>query len=132
MKVLVATKETQGKRSNDFSWAEEGELVTFGSQCDGATPDDRCGCARSMTGIVSRKGTTTIKVIERDMLFGHLVNKIRASMEKAFPGMENKTRELAIEDAKDLCVIAKAFKKGDVLEFRGDRFVLREKPKVKK
>ena len=51
MKVLVGTKETQGQRSNDFSWAEDGELVMFGSECDREDVDGTCGCRRAMSGL---------------------------------------------------------------------------------
>ena len=39
MRFLVATKETQGQRKNDFSHAREGELVKFGFECDGEEVD---------------------------------------------------------------------------------------------
>ena len=57
MKMLVATKETQGKRRNDFCWATEGELVRFAFQCDGEAVDGRCGCRRSFCGLDSHKAS---------------------------------------------------------------------------
>lgn len=50
MKVMVATREGQGFRENDFSWTKENELVGFTSECDGETIDGNCGCRRSMSG----------------------------------------------------------------------------------
>ena len=67
MKILVATKEGQGQRKNDFCWAEEGEVVKFPSECDRETVDGRCGCRRSMSGANSLKGTKTMKVVEFDI-----------------------------------------------------------------
>jgi len=64
MKLFTATRLAQGQRDNDFCWAEEEELVRFPFECDGERVDGQCGCRRSMAGILSQKGTTTIKVIE--------------------------------------------------------------------
>jgi hypothetical protein len=64
IRVLVATRQTQGWRSNDFCHALPGEIVYLGTTCDGATPDDRCGCARSFCGVDSGRATTTAVVAE--------------------------------------------------------------------
>lgn len=46
MKVFVATKEGQGTRDSDFTFAEHGELVLFMDGCgsDRGNPDGGCGC----------------------------------------------------------------------------------------
>ena len=69
MKILVATKETQGFRDSDFSWAREGELVRFDSECDRDKNriDGGCGCRRSMVGLETGRATTTFKVVEMDI-----------------------------------------------------------------
>ena len=41
MLFLVGTKETQGKRKNDFSWTTDGEPVMYGSECDGEKVDGK-------------------------------------------------------------------------------------------
>lgn len=62
MKVLVATKQTQGRRPDDFSYTLAGELVRWPPVvCD----CDDCGCARAMEGLASHRGTTTFTVAER-------------------------------------------------------------------
>lgn len=67
MKVLVATKQTQGLRANDFCCALEGEMVMFPPiECESI--DASCGCRRSMAGLVSHLATTTIVVAEREEL----------------------------------------------------------------
>lgn len=63
-KMLVATRERQGLRRNDFTFVPDGEMVYLGSQCTRATPDDGCGCARSFDGSVTDKATTTAVVVE--------------------------------------------------------------------
>ena len=35
MKLLTTTRDGQGKRSNDFCFAEEGEIAYFGSRAPG-------------------------------------------------------------------------------------------------
>ena len=59
MKVLVATKQTQGMRQWDMSYTVDGELVMNPPvSCD--CPD--CPCDREMIGLGSRSGTTTFTV----------------------------------------------------------------------
>ena len=66
MKVLTATRETQGWRDNDFFCTVEGELVMFPPiECDCGSIDDGCGCHRAMVGLASHRATTTMKVVER-------------------------------------------------------------------
>lgn len=76
MKILVTTRETQGQRESDFFWTKEGELAVLGFVCDTdrvkpggpiGDPDGGCGCGRAFIGKTSRKGTTTVKVVERDL-----------------------------------------------------------------
>lgn len=62
---LLATAKGQGihqRRDNDFFFALEGEPVTYHFECTGEKADDSCGCARSWSGVVSHKGTTTAMV----------------------------------------------------------------------
>jgi hypothetical protein len=65
MKLLVATKQGQGQRKNDFFFCNDGEMVFFGSECSSGSTDDNCGCHRSMCGAESAKATTTMMVAER-------------------------------------------------------------------
>jgi hypothetical protein len=69
MKVLIATRRTQGAVPGDYCWALEGELVTaVAPPC--ASPD-RCGCERGFPGLGSSKATTTALVVDRDELQPH-------------------------------------------------------------
>ena len=53
------------KRSNDFNWTVDGELVSLPlGVCD--CPD--CGCERAVAGLASSKGTTTFTVIDNPEL----------------------------------------------------------------
>lgn len=63
MLVLVATKQTQGRRQSDYCHSVEGELVTpITVEC--CLPE-RCGCSRGFPGLVSARATTTAMVVER-------------------------------------------------------------------
>jgi len=64
IKALVATKQTQGQRKNDFCFVPEGEPVFWACECDVGSVDDDCGCHRSLCGVETLKTTTTFKVVE--------------------------------------------------------------------
>jgi hypothetical protein len=130
MKVLVATKETQGQRTSDFCWTNEGELVTFSFTCCGGKGDidGGCGCQRDMTGLVTFKGTTTVKVVSKKMTEADLVNSLIRYRVKAWSASATDPAVIAEaeERAKELIRLANGFKVGDVLEIRGDKIQMRK------
>jgi hypothetical protein len=123
MKVLVSTDDTQGKRTNDFSWVPVGELVMFGFECDGESIDDYCGCKRAMIGIVSRKATTTMKVVDmRRMTRGQLFDRFeRSEMKAGF----NPDPAIIINMITYICQAIEAFPVGSIIERRGDTLLRR-------
>jgi hypothetical protein len=84
MKVLVATNNTQGQRTNDFCFCVEGELVTVGLVCaaDESDPDGGCGCGRAFAGLNSHKATTTAKVKDVELSEEDYVEALRSSLEQ--------------------------------------------------
>lgn len=130
MKVLVATKETQGNRKNDFSWATEGELVNFPSLvCDRESVDGKCGCKRSMCGVESLKATTTIRVSDEDMSEADLKEALLKMLKKSGWAKHMKKAELESSitaDATELIKLANSFHIDDVLEIRGSKFSCRK------
>ncbi len=65
MKVLRATKATQGQRKSDYFFCREGELVYLALACDSDThPDGGCGCLRGFGGMETHKACTTAVVVE--------------------------------------------------------------------
>lgn len=123
MKVLIATKEGQGKRPNDFFWASEGELVTFPSiECDREAVDGHCGCRRSMAGMTSLKATTTFKVVELPMTGDDLKSALRQELEDGgwlkLMGPDKSTK-LIDSTAARLCRVASSLPVGVPLERRG-------------
>jgi hypothetical protein len=113
MKVLVATKEGQGRRSNDFFWSDEGEYVNFPFECCNS---ETCGCSWSFSGIISRKATTTAKVVELDIDRAEFTRILRESHDKAYPGMDQKDLDIfANEDVERVLDIAKLFDVGAVI-----------------
>lgn len=129
MKILVATKATQGKRANDFSFATEGEPVMIPvMECDGEPVDGDCGCRRAMAGFESHSATTTVKVVERDLTPRQLELLIRKSWQQA--GWANLVGErietYARDEARRLIRMAQDMKlhgvygrRGESMEFRG-------------
>ncbi len=117
--ILVATREKQGQRKNDFSWCDEDEPVRFASECDGESVDGRCGCRRSMSGMKSLKGTTTFKTVHSKMTRGEYVAMLRACYEKS--GFLKLCGEVEVErEAAELLSLAAAFPVGLVIEKRGN------------
>ena len=123
MLFLVGTKETQGKRKNDLSHTEDGEVLMFGSECDGEKVDGGCGCRRALAGVKTAKATTTMKVADvsedviRAGMVGFLVNKWSFDEAEALEWVNG--------DIKELNRVAEFFGEGTVLERRGRKFAER-------
>jgi len=128
MKILVSTKNTQGKRNNDFCFVPENEIVIYPFfECGSESLDDDCGCKRSLCGIKSMTATTTFKVVDMAITkkeFVKLYKKamINAGFGKIFKGRD---KELKIEMEKrldamatELTMIAKMYALETVLERR--------------
>jgi hypothetical protein len=69
MMLLTATREGQGERTGDSSFAVEGGLVLVGPGCarDQADPDCGCGRGRAISGPSSRRATTTAIASDLDL-----------------------------------------------------------------
>jgi len=139
MLVLVATNLTQKDpkygRENDFNWCRPGELVTFAFECDSLEYgedriDDSCGCHRSLGGCETRKATTTILVLDREITqeqyqFAILTHLKEGGWLKPELTSPEEAIEWVTQDSQELLKIAAFFKEGDILEKRGDDFKLR-------
>lgn len=123
MKFLVATKETQGQRPNDFSWTEENEPLIFGTECSHEEIDGPCGCMRSMVGATTSKATTTMKVAE---VQPEIIGKISEHYKENWRKDPISAMGLAIEMLFEVHEIATHFEIGQVLERRGGSFYVRE------
>ncbi len=117
MKLLVATAQTQGERSNDFHFCVEGELVWIAEPCpsDQRDPDGGCGCGRSFAGMSSHRATTTARVAELDVDFPHYAEALRSSLKA-----QGYHTSVAIPLAGELSDVAARFPTGAVLERRLD------------
>ena len=133
MKILVATAERQGERSDDFYWAEEGEIVIRPFECDRDMDIDvsvegaaGCGCRISMSGAASKKATTTFKVVDVDVTRGQMEAKLLAMLSASgWLGLsENvgESEELANDLLNELLEVAAEYPAGTVLERRGDDY----------
>ena len=131
MKLLVATTEKQGERDNDFFYCDEGEPVAFPLPCDCGSedPDGECGCQRCMAGLISGKGTTTIKVVDNPNVTidssKELYNEymVRSGMIKL---LGDDFEEFANEEIEILIQSADEIPEGTVIEKRGDAFQARD------
>lgn len=125
MKVMVATREGQGLRKNDFCHADDGEPVGFPTlECGGERVDGSCGCRRSMVGLKSGKGTTTFRVVDmKDMNedgLRHLLSEQVADYAKLLDMSPCVDRDFDI-----LTKLADTFGDGSILERRGAHIQLR-------
>ena len=127
MNILVSTDLTQGQRKNDFCFTKPGEILTWASECDGEKVDGKCGCRRSMVGITSRLGTTTIAVTESPYTLEEFFNLILEAAQKAYKPIFNDDEILTLvnRDVKDLVHVADSFEPGSILEKRGNAFYKR-------
>ncbi len=127
MKVLVATRATQGARARDFTDCINGELVWVIDPCPTSlrNPNGRCCCGRSFTGMSSDGSTTTAVVRE-------IADFSRADYESALSACFDakgwcpccSSRTVA-EYVDDLIAIAAPWPVGAVIGRRLDEFSLR-------
>ncbi len=121
MKIIVATKKTQGQRPGDFNFVPEGEVVIV-SDCD--CLHEGCECSRSMVGVLCRRGTTTMKVIESDLTRDEYLRLIRdANKGYAELGIDQSVFD---EQADALLELAMQFPMGTVIERDGEDFHQRQ------
>ncbi len=127
MKVLVATRQTQGQRKTDFCHAREGELVGFLSECAREPIDGPCGCRRSFNGLESSRATTTVQVVDQDMTVEDLTKAVHASLVAGGWTKDGDPEGVtwARKDAAELARLAATFAVGDVVEKRGPDLRLR-------
>lgn len=129
MKLLVATKEGQGGRGNDFSFTKEGELVYLGWTCDRdvGKADGGCGCGRSFSGLETHTGTTTARIAEVLATPESFEAVLRASLTEVgwLPGIEKDEPRLVADMADELVQLAAGFRMNDVLEKRGETIQVR-------
>ena len=117
MKVLVATRESQGAREDDFDGCVEGELVWLQEPCarDRSGLGD-CGCGRAFAGIASHSGTTTATIRDLPGLtMAGYTEALRSSfVDQGWPG------EWALSVAVELLEHCTPWEPGVVLERRLD------------
>lgn len=122
VKVLVATRRTQGARENDFFWGVPGELVMLGEVCrkDRDDPDGRCGCGRSFSGLGSDRAMTTAEIADLDVDHDELVSAVAAALDRQGWGAEH-----ADEVVEEICSIGDTFPAGTVVGRRLDHVIAR-------
>jgi hypothetical protein len=124
MKVLVATRRTQGLRPDDYCWTIDGELVLAGALIECASPAT-CGCGRGFPGLVSSRATTTAIVVERPEIdMPVLSSAIRDSLGRQgyLYGLAHHEADALVDaECARLTAITRAWPVGTVLERRQGR-----------
>jgi hypothetical protein len=128
LKVLVATKQTQGQRKNDFCHVPEEELVRFGFACDrdADDPNGSCGCNRSLIGFDCQKATTTFRIMSIAMTKERYIAEYLLSLGKVWDTLGSNLIADLIDDTNRLLKVADYHREGAVLEYRAGEFALRK------
>lgn len=127
MRVLVATKLTQGHGDGDYCWTVEGELVLGGDllECDCV----QCGCARGFPGLASGRATTTAAILEWPaMTRAKLAAAIRDSLERQGVLALLSEDEIAVglnDEIELLDTITSAFPVGAIVQRQGSQVMQR-------
>jgi hypothetical protein len=125
MRVLVATRSTQGEYEGDYSSALDGELVRLPFvEC---SRPQACGCGRGFAGITSHRATTTAEVVDRpeltpaiyaEVLWDDFAEQCRA-IGISDPSTDGELRALAADDVGLLELIASEFPLGAIVRRDG-------------
>jgi hypothetical protein len=127
VKVLVATRRTQGERPGDFSWTIDGELVHFPvvvcaldrKAAKAGEPLGGCGCGRSFAGMNSHKAGTTAEVVDLDICREDFVAALASSLHAGGWVPRDEPAAAGVrEAARELLELAEAFPVGTVLGHR--------------
>lgn len=117
MRALVATRESQGARSDDFDWCIEGELVWLPEPCPTGRRGGSCECARAFAGVSSHRRTTTAVVRDVEGLtVRSCVDMVRYSL--AAEGLPDAWVPPAVDR---MLLLAQSAAVGAVLERKLDR-----------
>lgn len=77
MKVLIATRATQGDDPGDYFFTVDGELVTASHlEC----ANERCGCDRGFAGLASHRAATTAMVADLALDDAAFRDAVRSSL----------------------------------------------------
>lgn len=126
MRVLAATRRTNGTASGDYDYCVEGEIVYMQEPCalDRQDPDRRgCGCGRGFAGTNSHRATTTAEVIDSELDESDVRKALRSSLEAggwldpALVAPEHAT-QLVEELVADMSRVALHFAVGSVVRRR--------------
>lgn len=120
MKILVATNQTQGYRPTDICETDEGELLMPSLPCNHIV----CKCDYSMSGMTSRKATTTFKVVDSPLTNQEFIDRYLAAIQDAGLLSED-VRGKFIKQAVHLLAVAGTFRVDDVVEYYGGQYHLR-------
>jgi hypothetical protein len=124
MKVLVATRKTQGSREGDFSRTIEGELVFDAGPCTGVADDGEwdCECSIAFRGVATGELTTTAVVADLPM-------RLKEYQEAVCDGLALKgvCSDCALECARAAWKLAMRWPTGTVIERHQTRFAPRQR-----
>ncbi|HEY8319383.1 MAG TPA: hypothetical protein VIG76_11170 [Amnibacterium sp.] len=114
MKVLVATRRSQGERELDVDDCVEGELVWIAEPCGrGLEPEEHyCTCSIMFVGVASFGMTTTAEVVELEAM---TPERYADAVQDALRGLPSGVRGLNAT-AEGLAQIAEELPVGTILE----------------
>ncbi|MGC0252419.1 DUF7715 family protein [Pseudactinotalea sp. Z1748] len=132
MRVLIATRRTNGDVANDVDYCVAGELLMIGEYCDCCRIDPgSCGCGIAFSGLNSHRMTTTAIVAEVALSEAEVREAIRSSLRAGgwFDADEPELAEQMVAEAwQRIQHVATHFEVGTVLGRRLDVVYEREVP----
>lgn len=132
MRVLIATRRTNGDVANDVDYCVAGELLMIGEYCDCCRIDPgSCGCGIAFSGLNSHRMTTTAIVAEVPLSEAEVREAIRSSLRDGgwFDAGEPELAEQMVAEAwQRIEHVATHFEVGTVLGRRLDVVYEREVP----
>jgi hypothetical protein len=130
MKLLRATTQSQTTAPGDFTFVPDGELVFLGSVCDtdlikGNAGPGSCGCARSFTGLLSQKGTTSALIVDDPMTLPDLAQAIHQHLIAGGWGSVPELKQMAHDLADEVVEVCTPLASGTIVGRTFDDLVVR-------
>ena len=119
MRVLVATRRSQGDHPGDYCFTFEGELVT--PLLPDCSAPGRCGCPRGFDGLESDRSTTTTVIVDRaDLTPERVLMLLEAARQRACVVSDDTRVPSAVEQLVEIQRLTAGFPVGAIVR-RTDR-----------
>ena len=121
MRVLVATRRSQGDHPGDYCFTFEGELVT--PLLPDCSAPGRCGCHRGFDGLESDRATTTALIVDRaDLTPARVLVLLEEARQRACIVADDARVPTAVEQFDEIVRLTTGFPVGAIVRRDGQRY----------